>query len=516
MIDIVIDLTPISEFLALPPNDMLLRLLILYGWIPFVLVFLWGGKEMWMYYINAKWAGTQKYMFLAIDIPRGNEQSPKAVDNIFAYLAGAHGSINLIEQYWEGKFQVGFSFEIVSIEGYTQFIVRTPVQFRDLVESAIYSQYPDAEIAEVDDYTQGTPSKFPDDEYDVWGADYIQSKHWVYPFRTYEDFEQQSGDPETYFKDPMATLMDCCSSLKRGEQLWFQIICVPKGFDWMAEGDKEIRKILGEKITTEHFGDKFIKFFINILGEFSEMIIKLWGDIEEPKSDAADDTLKMMNLTPQQKKQVEGITRKVSKNGYDTKMRMVYLGRKEVFNKGKVVSGFTGFMKQFSDLDINNFKPEMDLTATTASYFMKESRLNKRKTNIINNYKARDAGAGASPGVMNTEELASIWHFPIESAVKAPMIQKTPGRKAEAPMTLPIGEEIVSEDILAPIFEDESTGQNEGGKERDNNLGADINESIFEIEEDNQKFNNEQADKKQDKLDNQEAKGAPPSNLPFA
>ncbi len=523
--DIVIDLTPITAFLALPADIMLWRLLILFGWIPFVLVFLWGGKEIWMFYIQSTWAGTQKYVFLAIDVPKGNEQSPKAVDNIFAYLAGAHATQNLIETYWEGKFVLSFSFEIVSIEGYTQFVIRTPVQFRNLVESAIYSQYPDAEIAEIDDYTKGTPSKFPDDEYDLWGADYIQVKHWVYPFRTYEDFEHTLGEGGVQYKDPMAVLMDCCSSLGKGEQLWFQMICQPQGFDWMGEGDKEIRKILGEKVTSEHLGDKIVKSVINILGDFSEMIIKLWGDIEDKDSDSSDDALKMMNLKPQQKKQIEGITRKVSKNAYSVKLRMVYLARKEVFNKGKVVSGFTGFMKQFSDLDINNFKPDMDLSATTASYFFKNSRLNRRKTNIINNYKSRDRTAGSTPGLLNTEELASIWHFPVESAVKAPMIQKTPGKKAEAPMSLPVGEEVVSEDILAPIFEEESESIDQKidvnvdkSKEFDFGIQEEMSEKQ-EQERQAKKPKNQKVKikkKEENKQNNNETNGAPPSNLPFA
>lgn len=518
MNNIVIDLTPIQDFLALPPDLLLLRLLILFGWIPLVLVFLWGGKEIWMFYIKNTWAATQKYIFLAIDIPKGNEQSPKAVEHIFAYLAGAHGSLNLIEVYWEGKFQLSFSFEVVSIEGYTQFVIRTPVQFRNLVESAIYSQYPDAEIAEIDDYAQWAPTKFPDEEYDVWGADYIETKHWVYPFRTYEEFEQQSGDSEIYFKDPMATLMDLGSSLIKGEQLWFQIICVPQGFDWMEEGDKEIRRILGEKVTSEHLGDKIVKTIVDALADFSEVIIKLWGDIKDKEKDSTDDALKMMNLKPQQKKQVEAITRKVSKNGYKVKVRMVYVARKEVFNKAKVVAGFTGFMKQFSDLDLNNFKPDTELTQTTANYLFKEGRLNRRKMNIVANYKARDAGAGRTPGIMNTEELATLWHFPVESAVKAPMIQKTPGKKSEAPMSLPVGEEIVSEDILAPIFEDESE-QTENIDQKIEARGDQESKNAlvdFGVEDEISEEKASISVKQNSSIEKKQTNGTPPPNLPFA
>ncbi|NTU99066.1 hypothetical protein HGA64_03615 [Candidatus Falkowbacteria bacterium] len=53
---------------------------------------------------------------------------------------------------------------------------------------------------------------------------------------------------------------------------------------------------------------------------------------------------------------------------------------------------------------------------------------------------------------MNSEELATLWHFPIEHVVKAPMLQKASGRRAEAPMSLPVSEApagtVVPDDIF--------------------------------------------------------------------
>src|SRR3989339_899060 len=106
-----IDLTPIYKFMALPPDQMLLRFLILFGWIPIVVVFLWGFKEIWMNYIQGKWAADKGFTLSAIDIPKGNTQSPRAVENIFTYLAGAHSEPDLIEKYWEGYSQLSFSLE---------------------------------------------------------------------------------------------------------------------------------------------------------------------------------------------------------------------------------------------------------------------------------------------------------------------------------------------------------------------------------------------------------------------
>lgn len=435
----VIDLTPINEFMRLPADVMVERMMYLFGWIPIAVVFLWGAKEVWLSYIRRQFAKTLKFTLLAIDIPRGNTQSPKAVENIFTYILGAHGTFNLIEYYWEGKFVPSFSLEIVSIDGYTQFLIHTQEQFRNLIESAIYSQYPDAEITEINDYTEAVPRRFPDDEYDIWGAEFIQANNSAYPIKVYKEFEHQFGEPEEQFKDPMASLMDLSSSLKKGEQLWFQIVITPLGFDWMDVGDKEIKKVLGEKAMTETWVDKLVNAPLLLISMFSDLFFTTEG---AEKKEEKEDTFRMMNLKPKEKQQIEAIQEKVSKLSYHGKIRMIYLAKKEILNKPKVVNGFVGFIKQFANLDLNNIKPDMNTTATTASYFFKASRLLGKKNRIMRNYRTRDDTAGKKPGIYNVEELATIWHFPVEAVVKAPLIQKAPGRKGEPPMTLPVSEEI--------------------------------------------------------------------------
>jgi len=501
--DIVIDLAQINEFLSQPAPIILKQILFTVGWIPVALVLLWGFKELWLFYIQSQWGATQKYVLLAIDIPRGNEQSPKAVENMFSYLAGAHGSFNLIEKYWEGKYQLSFSFEIVSIDGYTQFLVRTPEQYRDLVESAIYAYYPDAEITEVNDYTEGTPTRFPDDEYDVWGTEFIQVKNPAYPIKTYEEFEHQLGDPKSVFRDPMASLMDLTSSLRPGEQLWYQIILVPTGFDWPEMGEKEISKILNEKIKSKkNIADRIIDAMRGLLESFSDGVYKmLGGKVEEGESSAEqDDSLKMMNLKPKERKQVEAIQNKISKIGFETKIRFVYIARKDVMNKPKVVNGFVGYMKQLASLDLNNFKPDMDATATSTAYFFKEKRLNRRKNSIVQNYINRDSSAGRNRGLLNIEELATLWHFPVESAVKAPLIQKAARRKAEPPMALPTAAEAPPPDLNEPVFDDDIS-VNGKLKEAASKPGF-----MDESDERNAAVSPETA----------KDKGAPPDNLPVA
>ncbi len=451
--EITINTTGLDRFFNLPPEQMFLVFWGNLGWIIVGIIFIWGVLQLYLFWLAGKWAATHKTVLLAIDIPRGNEQSPKAVENMFTYLAGAHGSINFFEKWFEGKFQKSFSYEVVSIEGYTQFLIWTPKEFRNLIESSVYSQYPDAEISEVEDYTQAVPQRYPDEEYDVWGVEFTQAAPWVYPIKCYKEFEHQMGPSETQFKDPMATLMDLCGSLRQGEQLWLQYIVTPIGFDWLKDSENEINKILGRKPKAKK---SLAMQGVEALGEISEIIYPIWGEVEGDKS-KEDKPKTMMDLSPVEKRRIEGVHEKLSKLSFEAKIRVVYVAKKDVMNKAKVANGIVGFMKQFGALDLNNLKPDVKKTMTKAVYFWVNSRVNQKKNNIFQGYINRSDGIGISAGIYNIEELATLWHFPVEASVRASMMQKAPGKKADAPSSLPLASDLTvpSEDLFkSGIFND--------------------------------------------------------------
>jgi len=432
--DIVIDISSIQNFFNQRIDIILWQIFWWTAWMPFAYAFFTGAKMFWFDYVWGQYASTQKKVLIAIDIPKGNEQSPKAVESIFAYFAGGHTMINMFERWWQGKYQPSMSLEIVSIEGYTQFIIYVPSQGRDFIESAIYSQYPDAEITEIEDYTKNLPTKFPDDIYDLWGGEWrYRNREDIYPMKTYKDFEHTTMEGVEY-KDTMANLMDLYSTLGKDEQLWMQIIIRAREVmdqEFIEAGEKEVRTILGEEKKQPYF-------MMRVWLAISKSVGFLFGFWKDILDESEEDPWKMYNLKPKEKKQIEAIQEKASKIGFDTKIRTVYIAKKDVFRKPFM--GVTGFFKQFSDPDLNSIGPDMDKTIVTANYFSRQKRLNQRKTKIIDYYISRDPDMGRNTQVMNIEELASLWHFPLESAVKAPLIQKTVGKQAEPPMGLPVSE----------------------------------------------------------------------------
>lgn len=437
-----IDPTAVIEFLARPMWSVVSDLFAAGGWLIFVYLLFYAGLLLLYYYRRDQFKKNWKWVLLAIDIPPLNVQTPMAVEQMFNHLYGALKSPDLSEMYRTGFKQRFFSFEIISIEGYIQFLVRTEEALRDLVEASIYAQYPDAEITEVEDYTTEIPTKFPNDEYDIWAGDFALSAHQGFPLRTYREFEH-SISKDTVLKDPMGTFLESFSRLGPGEQMWFQMIVEPTGSKWKEPVIDEVKKIIGEvKKTTRGITDMISDAPLKLLESFGDEIFS-----REPaapkKEERPAEPNKIRYLTPGQSKLVESMEMKINKVGFKTKLRGIYIGRKEVFNPNRGVAALVGAISQFNMPNANSLVPSFN--TLSISYFFKKQRIAFRKTLLMAAYKKRRMKVGKTPFVLNIEELATLWHFPM-SHVKTPLVMKAEGKRAEPPSSLPV--ELIASPII--------------------------------------------------------------------
>ncbi len=455
------------------------------GWVFFAYITAVFIFYLWWMSRQGKWAATNKFILLAVDVPKDTEQTPKAVEQLFSTLSGAHTEFSKWEIYYKGMFQLAFSFEIVSIDGYVQFLIRTPSHFRDLVESSIYSQYPDAEITEVEDYTKDIPA-FPNDQFKMWGAEIVLANKDVYPIRTYPFFEDKvSGE----YKDPVASILETMSKIKAGEQVWLQIIVKPTGFDWPKRATAEAFKLAGKKMPAKPVGvtAKTVEWTYDTLRKMGDSLIPV---VEGGETKSKDDLPSLMlHLTPGQRAAIEAIENKSSKMGFLCKMRLIYFAPEDVYSAGRVVSAVFGSIKQFAVLDLNSFKPDKK-TKTSVPYFSK-MRYKERSRKLMMNYKFRESYAGAAAYILNTEELASLWHFP-SKYITAPSLRKTTAKKTAAPASLPVVEE-----------------ENSGTKEE---LKKQLENTNYSFDLDNNYFEDKFA--KKSPVAPVRGKNQPPANLP--
>ncbi len=430
-----------NNFLAFSsqnPITIAVQLFFKGGWVVFLIILVFTFYRLWLDNRKAQFAGKWKHVLLAIDVPKYNEQSPKAAENIFSTLAAVHKSSNLVEKYWKGKVTESFSFEIVSLEGYVQFLIQTPLHFRDLVEAAIYAQYPEAEITEVEDYARRYQKiTFPNERYDLWGTEFIFVKDYPYPIKTYQDFEHGLARA---FLDPLADLLEVLSRFGPGEQLWLQLIVTPQPPGWGEKAKKIITEMKGKDYSSpEGWSDKIQKPF-NALGTGVAMIgEEIFGaDLSNSSKEKEADQWQMFKLSPGERKIFERIEEKTSKHAFQVKFRMVYLGEKENFNKGRGVGAIIGAIQQYNTANANSFKPGKR-SKTTADYFFTKYRITKKQNRILRHYISRENNyqEPTENMLLSTEELASLWHFPNLITTKPPAVEKITSRKAVPPSRLP-------------------------------------------------------------------------------
>jgi len=457
-----IDLNFINE---LAHNDLATMVFLLmfkyYLWIPLVLViFKFIVFPLYIDWRNNKFAAKQSYIYLAIDIPKRNEQSIKGMELVFTQMLGGHGTCTKIEKYWDGWYQLRFSLEIVSIDGYLQFLIRSPKQFRDLVEDSVYAQYPDAEITEVEDYTTSVPDYFPNDTHDLFGIDYILDKEDYYPIRTHELFEHAFAKQ---YVDPLAGLLEAMSKLGQGEQLWVQFIAKPLPVNWATEGEKFVNDMIGTKMPVKStIIDKVVGKSFTMMNEASSQMLGLEFVPGEAAPEDKGDPSKVPYMSPGRKSLVEMVEKKIQKAAFGMNIRVIYVAEKDKFVKTRGIHPIIGAIKQFGYLTSygNGFKPVMKTSTLGPKYFWVSRRVANRQTLYLNAYKGRRTDIGPKDFALNVEEMATIYHFP-SMFVKAPMLKKTDIVKTEPPAALPYEISVgAGEEALATEVQEKEVSKN--------------------------------------------------------
>jgi len=394
---------------------------------PIILGFIFW--EIYVYYIQERFFVSLKWILLEVRLPMEVEKTPKAMEQVWCDLHGMHDIFNLKEKYLKGEFVHWVSCEIVSDAGKIHFYVRVTEAFRNLAESAIYSQYPEAEITEVEDYVNSVPVDVPNRAYDLWGSDLELTKPNPYPIRTYEEFEDVKEEKRV---DPLSSLMEGLSTLKEGEQIWVQILAQPILFEGRPEAEKLVEKLFGKKLQkkvgmTEELG-KFVGDFIDIIATGRKA--------ETAEEKESYDMFKMFVLTPGDRKVLEGIERKMDRLQFHCDFRFIYVAKKDVFFKPRI-KFVLGPIKQFTTLNTNGIK--VGPNKTKINYFFVDRRTYYRKRRLFRFYKKRIFETWFKPMILNTEELATIFHFPGKMVAPAPMVPRVEARKGEPPSILPTG-----------------------------------------------------------------------------
>lgn len=405
-----------------------------FWWLWLFFLLLYVVKSSWLSYVQARFRSEIQWSMLEIHIPRELRKTPRAMEQVFTAIHQLRNAPAHVGERWlDGEVTRWFSFEVASFGGEIHFYARVPTIHRNTIEAALYANYPDLEVTEVEDYTRRLPATYAElarEKYQIFGNELALAKPDGYPIRTYFDFEAVE---ETKELDPIASLMEVMGKLKPAETIWVQIIIRPADDSWKKEAEQLVKKLKDELGRDEQEG------------QFGKFIFK-------DRSPGETDLLK-------------AIERNISKPGFETLIRYLYIAPESIykgdFGRYAVFAAFNQYATESMNKFRNNFRNWTRASIWYFPHFFPDRRKWARRMRIYENYRKRyiyeeTSNAGfftrlskirrhhiafevkSDKFVLNTEELATIFHPPTFLVLTAPFIRRIESKRGGVPAGLAV------------------------------------------------------------------------------
>ncbi len=291
-----------------------------------------------------------------------------------------------------------FSFEIVLKDGLIYFYVVVPENYKNFIEDQITAQFPDASVEEVEDYNIFDPQGV------VVGSMLKFKKEYLYPIKTYRKLDT----------DSLNALTNALSKLDKKSGAAIQVIARSSTPEWHKWGQKTASaayqgKKIGEAITEASGGfslAKFMKFFEG------------WSSTSKPPEQVQSQQEKPYQLSALEQEIVKGIEEKAAKGGLDVNIRIVVSAETEV----KAQAYLENILNSFSQFNIYEYGNAFQ-------------RYQPGKKKLISDFIFREFSEKAEM-IMNTEEISSVFHFPL-GHTETPNIVWLTAKKSAPPAELP-------------------------------------------------------------------------------
>ncbi|MEX0621510.1 MAG: DUF87 domain-containing protein [Candidatus Woykebacteria bacterium] len=323
-----------------------------------------------------------EYTQLEVKLPRNNEIKIESTESFFTslYSLFRHG----VQGFLSGQEHIGF--EIVSQGGVIKFFVTAPNPLLSLVEKQIHSFYPEAEINSVEEYNIFQPGLY---------VDLVELSLRSPAFRPIIRYNQLK-EVET-----MNAITTAMSKLDSEEAMALQILISPAGIGWQGAGFSQIHKAQ----TVEKKG---------IMTPFN-----LPPSYQQQQEAPPQPEARTESITQEPYKKIE---EKVSKPGFETVIRIV-VSAKNKLTALAYIENMVGAFGQFNDPTANGFRKRRFPWTLTKVLSLRQ---------FI--YKMMPFWFGKM--ILNSEELATIFHFPNKNVV-TPNIDWLLYKKAAAPNVVP-------------------------------------------------------------------------------
>lgn len=286
-----------------------------------------------------------------------------------------------------------FAFEIVAKDGIIHYYAIVPAVLTETVRQAIQSAYPTARVEEKREeniFKGGAGINA------VAGAELTLNKDYYLPIATYEDTK----------RDAQMAMLNALSNVGKGEGAAVQILFRPAQKNWSEAGKQYIENIQKGKKTKTIGGN---------IGDFAMDLIRApW---EVPGEHEKTEQTAISNI---KQEEIAAIGNKMRYPAFETLIRVIASsdsGPRSEAIMGGIVSSFS----QFNSPELNGFKVNT----------MKDPR------KLAIDYTFRFFSVRNRSSILNSVELASIFHLPEQNAIPNSSVERQLVKQVDGPAKLP-------------------------------------------------------------------------------
>ena len=316
-------------------------------------------------------------------------------ESLFANLGGLKSKKG-IKTWFIGRADQ-FAFEILSDKkGIISFYMIVPRSLQTFFEQQIQAQYPSAQIEEVEDCNVFLPKG------EVLCASLKLKNYSMFPIKTYMKMET----------DPLNAITNSLSRIAEEDAAAIQIVARSATPGWRKFGTK-IASQMQQGKTLNHA----MKDSTSGLGKFLKEMMDMFFPKSEKKEKNSEPE-KPHQLSPMEQEVIKSLEEKANKAGLDVNIRIVVSSQNKELAQG------------YLDNIVNSFA---QYTRYEHGNGFKIAKVNKNE--VIENFIYR-AFDDKTSFVLNTEEMTSIFHFPL-STTETPNINWLMAKKAPPPINVP-------------------------------------------------------------------------------
>ena len=293
--------------------------------------------------------------------------------------------------------------------GLVKYYALVPAVLTETVKQAVVSAYPTARLEETDEENifskQGGIAG-------VVGGELRLKREYAYPIATYEDAKW----------DATAAILNAFSKVKDGEGLAVQVMFRPTDPKW-----SEVAKEMVQNVKDGKEGWNGSNAPMKVLNFFKDIIE---APFRVPDMHQYDEEKAKTQLTQLQQDEISAIENKMKYPAFETLIRVIASSENRPRSEA-LLGGLVAAFSQFDSPTLNGFQYDM----------LKDEK------KLAKDYVFRDFPQRQRSNILNSVELASIFHLPAQNSIPTSQVERQLTKQVDGPAKL------VTEGVLLGVNE---------------------------------------------------------------